>query len=50
MLPEVGSSMQLRQRKNVDFPDPDGPITTTFSPFSMVVLMFSAPGESQSFY
>ena len=33
MLPEVGSSMQFRQRKNVLLPEPDGPITTTFSPW-----------------
>ena len=33
--PPVGCSSRFRQRRNVDLPDPEGPITTTFSPFSI---------------
>ena len=33
ICPEVGVSKRFRQRRNVLFPEPDGPITTTFSPF-----------------
>ena len=32
MLPEVGSSIQFRQRRKVLLPEPDGPTTTTFAP------------------
>ena len=32
MVPAVGVSSRLRQRRKVDLPDPEGPITTTFSP------------------
>ena len=32
MVPEVGISIWLRHRRNVDLPEPEGPITTTFSP------------------
>ena len=31
--PAVGVSRRFRQRRNVDFPEPDGPMTTTTSPF-----------------
>jgi hypothetical protein len=34
--PESNSSRPLRQRKNVDLPDPDGPITTSTSPLATV--------------
>ena len=30
--PEVGVSRRFRQRRNVDLPEPEGPMTTTFSP------------------
>ena len=33
MRPPVGTSSRLRQRRNVDLPEPDGPMTTTTSPF-----------------
>ena len=33
ILPPVGSSRRFRQRKKVDLPDPEGPMTTTTSPF-----------------
>ena len=33
MLPDVGSSIQFKQRRNVLFPEPDGPSTATMSPF-----------------
>ena len=39
ICPDVGCSSKLRQRKNVLFPEPDGPTTTIRSPFSIVVLM-----------
>lgn len=32
IAPPVGSSIQLRQRRKVDLPEPDGPMTATFSP------------------
>ena len=34
--PSVGSSSMLTQRSNVDFPPPEGPITTTTSRWSIV--------------
>ena len=37
--PEVGSSIQLMQRRNVDFPDPDGPNIATRSPFDSSKLI-----------
>ena len=36
MLPLDGTSNKFRERKNVDFPDPDGPTITTTSPFRIV--------------
>ena len=33
ICPPVGTSSRLRQRRNVDLPEPDGPMTTTTSPF-----------------
>ena len=41
--PPVGSSRRLRHRKNVDFPEPDGPITTTF--FTDVQTRFNLLAE-----
>ena len=38
IVPEVGISSRFRQRKNVDLPEPDGPITTTTSPRRTSVL------------
>ena len=38
--PPVGSSSRFMHRRNVDFPEPDGPTTNTTSPFLMVVVMF----------
>ena len=32
MVPLVGVSSRFRQRRKVDLPEPDGPMTTTFSP------------------
>ena len=32
MVPEVGSSSRFRHRRNVDLPEPEGPMTATFSP------------------
>ena len=37
--PAVGSSSPARQRSNVDFPQPDGPITTSTSPRASVRSM-----------
>ena len=37
--PSVGVSSLLRQRKKVLFPEPEGPITTTFSPLLITVSM-----------
>ena len=37
--PPVGSSIQFKQRRNVLFPEPDGPITTTISPLFILMLM-----------
>ena len=31
MVPAEGSSSRLRQRRKVDLPEPEGPMTTTFS-------------------
>jgi len=39
MSPCVGSSNLLRHLKKVLFPEPDGPITTTHSPFLIVELI-----------
>ena len=36
ICPPVGSSNRFRQRKNVDLPEPDGPMTATTSPFADV--------------
>src|ERR1017187_3151159 len=42
-LPEVGRSIAAMRCSSVDLPEPDGPISTTNSPFSMVrVTCFSA--------
>src|SRR5690625_4368847 len=38
--PFVGCSNKFKQRKNVDFPEPDGPITATTSPAFIVVEIF----------
>ncbi len=38
-LPPVMSSSLFRQRRNVDLPEPDGPMTQTTSPWLMVVSM-----------
>ena len=38
MRPSVGDSSLLRRRRNVDFPDPDGPTRKTNSPFPMSVV------------
>ena len=32
MVPALGSSSRLRQRRKVDLPEPEGPMMTTFSP------------------
>ena len=32
MVPLVGVSSRFRQRRKVDLPEPEGPMTTTFSP------------------
>ena len=32
MVPAVGVSSRLRQRRKVDLPEPEGPMMTTFSP------------------
>ena len=32
MVPAVGCSSRFRQRRNVDLPEPEGPMMTTFSP------------------
>ena len=37
ILPDVGSSIQLRHLKNVLLPEPEGPITTTLSPWLIVI-------------
>lgn len=37
--PDVGSSSRLRQRKNVDLPEPDAPITTITSPLRISALI-----------
>ncbi len=37
ILPPVGSSSKLRERRKVDFPEPDGPMITTTSPFLISV-------------
>src|SRR5215203_5354087 len=37
--PELGSSNMFTQRNNVDFPEPEGPITQTTSPRWMTVEM-----------
>jgi len=37
--PEVGTSSRFRQRRKVDFPEPDGPMMTTTSPLWMFSLM-----------
>ena len=34
MLPSVGFSSMFKQRRNVDLPEPDGPMTAATSPFS----------------
>ncbi len=39
MLPSSIGSSRLIARQSVDFPDPDGPITTTTSPLAMDRLM-----------
>src|SRR5699024_4002948 len=39
ILPDVGSSMQFRQRKKVLLPEPDGPSTATISPLLIVILI-----------
>ena len=37
MLPSVGVSSKLIQRKNVDLPDPLGPMTETTSPCLILI-------------
>ncbi len=32
MVPLLGVSSRFRHRRKVDLPDPEGPMTTTFSP------------------
>ena len=39
ICPPVGSSNRFRQRKNVDLPEPDGPMTATTSPLQMSLLI-----------
>ena len=33
ICPPVGTSRRFRQRRKVDLPEPEGPMTTTTSPF-----------------
>ena len=33
MCPSVGTSSRFNERRNVDFPEPEGPTITTTSPF-----------------
>src|SRR5699024_3461447 len=40
ICPAVGSSSRLRERRKVDFPEPEGPTITTTSPCEIVVLIF----------
>lgn len=40
MVPPLGFSNRFKQRKNVDLPEPEGPITATTSPSAIVVEMF----------
>src|SRR5699024_8277975 len=42
MMPSVGVSSRFRQRRKVDLPEPEGPMTTTFSPGSMCWSMWSS--------
>ena len=39
IVPEVGRSRRFRLRRNVDLPQPDGPMMATTSPSLIVVLM-----------
>lgn len=39
ICPDVGVSSKLRERKNVDFPQPDGPMMAITSPLFTSVLM-----------
>ncbi|MNP49386.1 hypothetical protein D3C76_1435680 [compost metagenome] len=39
--PPVGSSSRFRQRRKVDLPEPEGPMTTTTSRVLMSTLIFS---------
>ena len=41
MVPLSMSSRPLRQRRNVDLPEPEGPMTTTTSPLWMRVEKFT---------
>lgn len=39
MTPLVGVSSRLRERRKVDFPQPEGPIIAITSPLEIVVFM-----------
>src|SRR5207344_3635912 len=43
--PSVGRSSLSTSRRNVDFPEPDGPTRKTNSPFSTSRLTFSSAGR-----
>ena len=42
MVPALGVSSRFRHRRNVDLPEPEGPMTTTFSPGQMCWEMLSS--------
>src|SRR5699024_2446513 len=39
ILPPVGTSRRFRERRKVDFPEPEGPIIATTSPLCISVLI-----------
>ena len=50
MCPNVGSSKQFKHLKNVDLPEPDGPIITTFSPSLIVSVILSNTRRSPKLF
>ena len=45
MSPLVGTSSRSSSRRNVDFPEPDGPMRKTNSPLSMFTETRSSAGR-----
>ena len=50
MVPRVGTSSRSSSRRNVDLPEPDGPIRKTNSPLSIDTVTRSSAGRVEVLY